>query len=500
MAKKRREINFKPNFLFYWMWYKLGISKNRLNPSGEKVVPKFVNLGGSRSSKTFDAIHLIYKILTDLPNQNIVCNVYRATQVDCRKNTLKDFKKCFINVMKLEEDVDFTLVGEISGTPYIKVKGNSIFFLGYPEEGKQAGDCHIAYINEILEDENEAVVDNILRRPTMFSIMDANPNLTSHFIFNRTERFNWFYTWTNYLDNDKLPDGLRGEFESKCPWDFRDSKIIVYDYIPSMPAGWVKDEKGEKLFFNGFRKRVWTKEEKPDNYTDLEYPNNKYRAINKENEKTNSINRFDYLVYTEGIPCSREGAIFRYVKWLDKFPETGHDMTWYSMDFGFTSDPTVLARTGYRKPKTLCCDIMVCEPTVTPRITWDLVDKQLQKEAERRKKEGETHYDTFWIACESADNYMGQNWVEALNEISYLEGKNYNFFKISKGSISARVDLALMFNLEFVRHKRLETEVQNYVYLTINDKPTNQPDPNSKFCDCLDAIGYGIWQNGHGLE
>lgn len=798
MAKKRREINFKPNFLFYWIWYKLGLCKNKINPeTGKKSVPVFVSLGGTRSAKTFSEIQLIYKVLTDMPNAGIRANVYRDTLVSCRKNTLIDFKDCF-QIMKLEPDVDYVITGEISGTPQITIKGNTINFLGYPEVGKQANKCHIAFINEVLDSDNSDSVDNILQRCEMFAMIDANPAKTAHFIYERKDWFNWHYSQTTYLDNDYLADGLAGLYESKCAWDLRDSKIMVYDYIPSMPAGWVKDEKGEKLFFNGFRRRVWTKEECPDNYIDQSYPNNKYRAPHELNIKNGTADRYWWLTFGEGIPASREGQIFKDIKWIEKFPESGYDHVWFSADWGYTCfdaetpiemndgikkikdivigdivktengynkvietknngvklvvekilyfdfgyrkiictfdhkfktnkgwkqlqdiqegeklfmtanfkekftqgiqmgntqttfsqnsakkgfigrfgnfimakfhktnkyiismgirlimkllilclylglntvrytkllkgmfakkdlqkriglneeklslkilrtlsknaniaesishlqmcirgsvlrnaiisgntlhlrimnyisvngvaallkginflnqkhvqlsaqgswhkilslknartyfsnvydltienehnyfangmlvhncDNTVLARTGYSKGKNLTIDIIVCEPTKTPEITWIAFKNALAKEEERRKKEGEKNYDSFWICCDSVDAYMGENWVEALNNYAYQEGKNYNFFKIMKGSISARVDLLKMFNLTIVDHPRMKIEAINYVYQKINGESTNQPDPHSKFCDCWDAIGYGIWQNGHGLE
>jgi hypothetical protein len=65
---------------------------------------------------------------------------------------------------------------------------------------------------------------------------------------------------------------------------------------------------------------------------------------------------------------------------------------------------------------------------------------------------------------------------------------NWNFFKVSKSSIAARVDLVKKFRLKLVEHKRLRLEQQNYIY----KEGTNQPDPDSKFCDCFDALGYGV--------
>lgn len=508
VVKKQRELNFKPNYLYWWMLANYQMAKDKLNPAlanaqhpnGQKVTPVFVNLGGTRSSKTFDEIHLIYTFLSNPEQKNIRCIVYRDTLVLCRKYTLDDFKQCF-NLMGLLPDVDYSLTGEISGSPKITIiaTGNVIDFMGYPEDGKQAGQCQIALINEVLDSDRKEAVENILQRCTMFAMIDANPNKTVHFIYDKEEAklFNWFFSKTTYMDNMHLPEGLQGKYESKCPWDFRDSKIMVTAYNPNFPVGWVKDTvTGKNVFFNGFKRRVWTKEECPENYVDQPYPNNKYRAPHPTNTEPD---RFWWLTMGEGEKASREGAIFKDVIWIKEFPKSGFETTWYSADWGYTHDNTVLVRTGYSRPKSLTCDIMVCEPTRTPQITYDLFDKAFQKEAERRKAEGEKNFDEFWICCDSADAYMGENWVEELNNIAYQQGKNYNFFKISKGSISARVDLMKMFELRFVEHDRLKKEVINYTYLKINDISTNQPDPNSRFCDCLDAIGYGVWQSAHGL-
>ena len=258
VVRKQREINFKPNYLFYWMLYRYELAKNRLNPllaneqypKGQKVTPVFVNLGGTRSSKTYDEIHLIYKYFTDPENKNLRCIVYRDTLVLCRKYTLIDFKTCF-NLMGLIPDVDYTLTGEVSGSPQITIRSNVIDFMGYPEEGKQAGQCHIALINEVLDSDRQDAVENILQRCTMFAMIDANPNKTVHFIYNKEGQFNWFFSKTTYIDNMHLPEGLQGSYESKCPWDFRDSKLMIYDYNPNLPAGWQLDEKGNKIFLMG---------------------------------------------------------------------------------------------------------------------------------------------------------------------------------------------------------------------------------------------------------
>lgn len=500
MAKRfvrENPVVWKPHYLAYWMYYKYITNKDKVFkelanedfPDGQKVRITFINHGGTRSSKTFDSIHLIYKLLTDPENRNknLYCTVYRKELVLCRQNTLKDFKECF-NLMNLIPDVDYVLTGENSGSSAkISLAGNTIEFKGYPEIGEQASKSFITYINEILESDSEKQVDNILQRCTGIAILDANPDKTFHFSYDRKDRLNYFYSKTTYLDNFHLDDGQRGDWETKCPWDLNDSEIVIEDAIAGIPIGLNEN------FHNGFRRRKWLKPEcKPNEIYNPEV----HRRINIQNEKTGSIDRAWWLTMGEGIPCAREGAVFPYVNWIDSFPDTGFEFVWYSVDFGYTSDPTVLVRTGYEKGKKLTCDIMVCEPTNTPEKTFILFRHALDKEAERRKNEGIKDYNTFWICCESQDNYMGDNWVEELNKLAYYAGLNYNFFKISKGSIAGRVDLAKSFDITLVDHPRMRIEQQNYIYL----EGTSQPDPKSKFCDCWDAIGYGVWHYGHGLS
>jgi hypothetical protein len=186
--------------------------------------------------------------------------------------------------------------------------------------------------------------------------------------------------------------------------------------------------------------------------------------------------------------------VFPNVTWIDEFPATGYEEVALSMDFGYTADNTVLARTGYRKGMNLISEVMVCEATKTPEITFFAIKDSLLKETARRKAEG-IQSNELWICCESQDNYMGTNWVDALNALANIYGYNWNFFKVVKTSISGRVDLMRKFNLTFVDHPRLKLEQQNYVYKSINGRATNQPDPMSKWCDCLDAIGYGVLNN-----
>ena len=110
------------------------------------------------------------------------------------------------------------------------------------------------------------------------------------------------------------------------------------------------------MFFNSFRRRVWTKDECPENYIDQPYPNNKYRAPNELNIKNGTADKYWWLTFGEGIPASREGQIFKDIKWIEKFPESGYDHVWFSADWGYTcfiGDTPIETIDGIKKIKNI---------------------------------------------------------------------------------------------------------------------------------------------------
>ena len=498
MNKKQvNKIRFKPNYLYYYMAWTYTRNKNKLDPfsatekypNGQRRKVKFINLGGTRAAKTYDVIHFLYHYCLQNAQKKKHIKVFRETLVDCREKTLVDFKKCF-TLMNLEKDVHYTLTGDSQGgKPLITIQGNIIEFKGYPEEGVQEGDSNIVFINEILETKSRDTFDNITQRCEDIVICDANPHVTDHFIFHLDEEFNTFYTRTTYLDNEHLVEGLQADYESKCPWMLEDSHIEIVDYIPTIPKGKNDD------FFNGFRRRVWDKPECRENET---YDPKIHRRLNKRNEKTG--NKAWWYTMGEGIPVAKQGAIFSDAEWVDKFPDKGLDEVVLSMDFGYTKDNTTLIRTG-RLGMEAWIEAMACQPTSTPEITFNLIEPQLKKELERRRAEG-IHSKELWICCESQDRYGTEIWVDSLNSLASSRGYNWNFFKIKKTSILAGIEIMKKFKLYLVEQEthngkmsRFRLEQENYTYKIINGESTNEPDPNSKYCDIWDGARYGFQNN-----
>lgn len=424
------------------------------------------------SSKTYDEIHFIWKLCDSNRNCNLYIAVYRETLVKCRDTTLKDFKECF-NRMNLVRDKDYTLVGDTNGRPIISLYGNTIEFKGFPEEGAEGGRIDIAFFNEIFEIDNQRIFNNICQRVEKIVICDANPSLTSHWSMERKQQFNTFYSTTTYLDNEHLTPQLKADYEGWCPWDFKDSHLEFED-------GYAQ--------FDGFKKRVWDKPECPDNVIDEPYPNNKYRLPNEHNLEMKTADKWRWLVYGEGIPAAREGSIFPDVQWVKHFGEEYDEVVW-GCDLGYTKDHTTLSRIG-RNGMRATIECVVCQPTNTPEITFDLFEKQFLSLGLKDEQ--------VWVCCESQDRYGTEVWVDSLNQLANTHGYNWNFFKISKKSILAGVSIMKKFQLSIVESEqahirdRFRLEQQNYMYRVINDASTNEPDPTSKFCDIWDGVRYAF--------
>lgn len=428
----------------------------KVDPStGRPALPKIYNQGSSRSSKTFTAVQMIVTIFNHNQNRDLYCAVVRDTLVDCRKYTFKDFKEA-LSI--------FGLLGNCTivefPNPKIKLWGNTIEFMGLPEQHKQAPRTDIVFFNEATEIFDRTRVRGLVMRCEMLCIFDWNPSYSSHWVFDGEKEFNAYFSRTTYLDNPFLTDNIISNIEASCPWDFSESVI-------------------EKV--GVFKKRRWLKPEEE-------------RTPNYKNIEANTADRWYWLVYGEGIPAAREGAIFPHVEWISQFPLSGYDEVVLGVDFGYKVDPSTLNRIG-RSGMELTIENMVCQPTETPEIAFEAFYDSLCLEEQRRKSEGVVAWDELWICCDSADKYGTEAFVDSLNLIAGSRNKNWNFFKISKISIAAGVGLMQRFKLHCVGSPRFEIEQQNYVYKMYKGESTNEPDPDSKFNHIWDGVRYAVQHN-----
>lgn len=446
-------MKFKTTPLFKRMIEFYVDARGKKDPeTGKAVLPTIYNNGSSRSAKTYTAIQVIITILNHNQNRDLYVAVLRDTLVDCRKYTFKDFKEA-LKTFDMIEKCDIVE----HPNPKIRLWGNTIEFMGLPEDGKQPPRTDICFFNEATEIFDQNRVKGFLMRCEMLAIFDWNPSYSKHWVYDGERVFNSLFTRTTYLDNPFLTDMVVSNIESRCPWDFADSHIEVRD---------------------GFKVRVWDKPEDE-------------RQPNARNIEAGTADRWYWLVYGEGIPAAREGAIFPNVEWINEFPDTGYDEVVISLDLGFTSDPSALVRIG-RNGMVTTIENMLYQPTKTPEICFESLKPNLLIEQERRRMEGIKNYDELWICCESQDRYGTEMFVDSLNMLASAEGRNWNFFKVSKISISAGVSIMQRFKMKLVYNKHFEAEQQNYVYKMYKGEPTNEPDPESKFNHIWDAARYGF--------
>lgn len=315
-------MNFNPNGLFYKMF---DIYKQNKREDNKIII---CNEGGSRSSKTWDAFHLIIYFCNLNRNKNLDIYVLRDTLIHCRDFTLKDF----IGVMTLCGIFDNSKL-TTSPKPYYNLWGNNIYFRGLDDEKNTEGyPSDIVFVNEALET-LQSKINGIKMRCRMFMIMDWNPKFTDHWCFDLEGQPDVYFTRSTYKNNTKLEKSVVAELESYCPWNFED----------------------------------------------LELPEPQRRP-HEENIKNKTANRFRWLVYGCGMRGAMEGVIFNDVKWIDSFP-IEVERVFYGLDFGFTNDPSALVKCGING-KDLYLQGLLYKPTETVDVLDNYLKHILPKDGQ----------------------------------------------------------------------------------------------------------------------
>ena len=481
-------VIFKPNYLFTYISHLWMHNRNVVDPiTGKKSIIKIFNGGGTRSSKSYDIIHFLWKVCDANKGKGLYIAVYRETLVKNKDTTLKDFQECFTKVMKLEEGKDFLLAGSgASGRPIMTVYGNTIEFKGYPEEGSEGGRADIVYFNELLENENKKVFDNICQRVEYMVLADWNPALTEHWAFHFDKEFNSFYTNTTYLDNRHLKEQQIAMWESRCPWDFADSHIEEYGHT------YADDGKGGKICKGFFRKRVW---DRPECGEHEMYDETKHRRPNKINADRGTIDKWWWIVYGEGQKAAQDGAVYKEVDWINEFPKTGMSEVYFGLDFGYSKDPTCLVKIG-RDGMDLYIELLTYTPTPTSDIAYDLIRPKIYEEVERRRIEAEgEEFQEVDVVCDSSDVFKDKDkqFVRDLNRISERLNDNFRFCKVKKTGLVPMTSTVKRFKLHIVENNHARSEYENYLHLKDSaGNFTNMPDPGSKFCHFWDAVRYCV--------
>lgn len=463
--------------------------------TGRYVLPKIFAQGSSRSSKTYNFIKTIVTFCDANREKPIFVSVLRSTLDSAREYTFKDFLECFRDTIGLVEGEDFTQ--KSSPKPQIVLWGSTISFYGLMDSNtsgggrKEAPRSDIVYVNEAIENGSFENIDNWIMRCEMLFLADFNPSKLSHVVYDYARRENTAYFNVSYLNNPYLSDMQVSDIESRCPWDFRDSVIEV--------DGW------------GLAHRRWKVEKESD------------RRPNLHNIANGTVDRFKWLVYGEGNPTAQEGTVYD-ATFVDKRPDIGYDDTAWGLDFGYSVDPSALVRVD-RAGMRLCVEYKAYQVTPDPDTLYQLIRpvlKNYQLELMRELSEarvpdsfvterpgssvpdedsptdGDSGVPLITIVCESSDKYKDVEFVRDLNLLSSVYNDRFQFVKVKKPRIVARVAFLKKFNITVVRSIQTskgdfesENEFASYVYERKDGILTNMP--IDKYNHGINAMEYAAW-------
>lgn len=232
--------------------------------------------GSSRSGKTWSAIDFLMAI-SGLLEGDIVVNIVKETFAGFKTTLYNDFDKR-LPMLGLESPT--ANVKNVSSFKIFDVKYN---FMGADQPAKYLGaGCDFFYINEALTIQR-AIFDQLEQRCERFWIMDYNPAVSDHWIFNLAKRDDVVFVHSTMLDNPFIPY-----------W----SKQKILSYEPT-----------------------------------------------QKNISAGTADDFMWTVYGLGLRASPQGVIFKNVTYIDRFPDEYETIS-YGLDFGFTNSPTAIVKAG----------------------------------------------------------------------------------------------------------------------------------------------------------
>lgn len=397
----------------------LGKNLTYLIESEKKGLRGVLLEGSSRSRKTWGGIDNIVRICAQQDNQ--VINIIRETYHSFKTTLYDDFNR---RLPQFGISSPFSDKQEVAS---FKLFTSKVNLLGSDRSFEGVG-CDYFFMNEML-DLKQSVFDQSEQRCRKFWWGDYNPKVSEHWAFNKILlRSDVGFLKTTFIDNPFISSGEKNKILSYEPW---------------MPGSYIITE--SDVFYN----------DKP--ISKLNQP-----PIHPINVKQGTSDEYMWRVYGLGLRMAPTGLIFNNVDWVDSFPEGIHYD--YGMDFGFTTDPTVITKNAETKTD-IWIECLSYEPMETPDIIFEYMKS---KGIDYRKP----------ITADSADKYTGEN-KGTVEMVKALKSKNVNISKVNKTQ-------SVMFWLMSMKSKRIhivrnefyaqmKKEQENYKLREINGMAINQP-------------------------
>lgn len=413
-----------PNYKFVFdAYYNQKYNKEQELESGYRGV---VLEGSSRSGKTYSVIMFLIKccIDSDIP---LVINIYRVTYNSFKSTLYKDFESIY--PLLGIEDNKFRFLQEVKE---VKINKSKIYFLGGDNvENAMGNQADIVYINEAIQIDYDFYKEAVRRNK--FFILDYNPTATEHWIYDKVlKRSDVGFLRTTFNDNPFLNIQSKLEILNKEPFLPNSYEIIG----------------NKEIWYNG----------KPIDETNQPPPH-------PTNVDEGTADLQDWMVMGLGLRYSREGAIFKNVRFGVDKSEIPYDLAYsYGLDFGFTIDPTVLTR-NWENETDIYIEVLSYHPIDNED---DLV----------KLFEGlDIEYDVP-ITCDSIDKHTSEGGG-TIQMVMALQDAGYDAYKVSKTKgvwywlMKMNKKRINFIKNDLDKHAKIETE--NYKQKVVDGRPLNQP-------------------------
>lgn len=202
-------------------------------------------------------------------------------------------------------------------------------------------------------------------------------------------------------------------------------------------------------------------------------------------------------LYQQDPKPSTEALIFGNWGEIDSFPDDC-EVEFYGLDFGFTNDPTALVRIGKKNTRIFVHEEIyetgLINPDIARRLTIIHERKVSQRESELLLDEGMTPERAKIQAQREISKpmvYADSAEQKSIEEIRRL-GVNIIAATKGPGSLNAGIDKLKEYEVYYTSSsKNIKNEKNNYQWIMIGGKPTN--DPVDDYNHAMDAIRYGIY-------
>lgn len=230
--------------------------------------------GGSRSSKTWSIFQFF--IIKALQGERFDVTISRAYLQLAKDTILEDLKEMwYMYDLPLTPDININ-----RSTQKYNILNGEFLFWGLDKPRKAHGKKQkYAWMNEVMEIPNKAVLDQLEMRTTDLIIIDYNPSDDAHWVFDLKKRPDVKTLHSTMLDNP-----------------FLEEKIVnkIKGYEPT-----------------------------------------------EENIKNGTADSYMWDVYGLGKPAKLKGVVFNNWEKVETIPEKAQFLG-YGQDFGFTNDPATL--------------------------------------------------------------------------------------------------------------------------------------------------------------